>query len=109
MPRHSVRHCDAEVSFAFIELLQSEPTNVFDHLASFPMLAAEATGAFRAIEYDLPEEPWEWAVYVGGFAVLALLGLRVALKDSISLHGFWRMWLILLRVAVLWRLPSLSR
>ncbi len=74
---------------------------MFDYLPSFSILAAEETGAFRAIEYNLPEKPWEWAVYVGGFALLALLGLRVALKDSISLHGFWRVWLIALRVAVL--------
>jgi hypothetical protein len=101
MPRHPIRHCGAEVSFVFIERPQPEQINVFDRLASFSMLAAGETGAFRAIEYSLPEEPWEWVVYVGGFAVLALLGLRVALKDSIRLHGFWRVWLILLRVAVL--------
>lgn len=74
---------------------------MLNSLALRPLLAAVETSAFRAIEYNLPEEPWEWAVYVGGFALLALIGLRIAFKDSVGQHPFWRGWLILLRVAVL--------
>ncbi|MFT4559058.1 MAG: hypothetical protein ACI92S_004447, partial [Planctomycetaceae bacterium] len=30
------------------------------HLSQSALLAVESTGAFRAIEYDLPESPVEW-------------------------------------------------
>lgn len=74
---------------------------MFDRLALFPLLAAGETGSFRAIEYNLPEAPWEWVVYVGGFALLALIGLRISVKDSAGRHPALRVWLLLLRVAVL--------
>lgn len=74
---------------------------MLDRFVFLPLLAADETGSFRAIEYNLPEEPWEWLVYVGGFALLALIGLRVAFKDSAQQHPAVRAWLLLLRVVVL--------
>jgi hypothetical protein len=65
------------------------------------ILAQSGTSAFRAVEYDLPETPLQWLIYAGGFALLALIGLRVQFKDTAELKPFWRAWLMALRVAVL--------
>ena len=74
---------------------------MLDRFVLLPLLAADESGSFRAIEYNLPEEPWEWIVYVGGFALLALIGLRISFKDSVEQHPAVRAWLLLLRVVVL--------
>jgi hypothetical protein len=63
--------------------------------------ADSAQSAFTAIEYDLPEGPLEWIFYVGGFLLLVGIGARIYLRDTSQLSGFWRVWLMTLRVAVL--------
>ncbi len=65
------------------------------------LLAVESTGAFRAIEYDLPESPGEWMVCLGVVSLLLILGVRVYLRDTAELHRFWRYFLLLLRLSVL--------
>ena len=65
------------------------------------LLAVESTGAFRAIEYDLPESPGEWMVCLGVFSLLLILGVRVYLRDTAELNRFWRYFLLLLRLSVL--------
>ena len=72
-----------------------------DSLFTSLILAQAGTSAFRAVEYDLPETPLQWLIYVGGFALLALIGLRIQFKDTAELKPFWRGWLMVLRVAVL--------
>ena len=62
------------------------------------LLAVESTGAFRAIEYDLPESPGEWMVCLGVFSLLLILGVRVYLRDTAELNRFWRYFLLLLRL-----------
>jgi len=74
---------------------------VTNSLLTSLILAQSGTSAFRAVEYDLPETPLQWLVYAGGFALLALIGLRVQFKDTAELKPFWRAWLLLLRVTVL--------
>lgn len=65
------------------------------------LLAVESTGAFRAIEYDLPESPGEWMVCLGVVSLLLILGVRVYLRDTAELNRFWRYFLLLLRLSVL--------
>ncbi len=65
------------------------------------LLAVESTGAFRAIEYDLPESPVEWMVCLGVVSLLLILGVRVYLRDTAELNRFWRYFLLLLRLSVL--------
>ena len=65
------------------------------------LLAVESTGAFRAIEYDLPETPVEWMVCLGVLSLLVILGVRVYLRDTAELNRFWRYFLLLLRLSVL--------
>lgn len=65
------------------------------------LLAVESTGAFRAIEYDLPETPLEWMVCLGALSLLLILGVRVYLRDTAELNRFWRSFLLLLRLSVL--------
>ena len=65
------------------------------------LFAAENSVARRALEFDLPEEPWEWAVYGGGFALIFLLAISVYVRDTLSLSGFWKVWLTTLRVVAL--------
>ncbi|MBL6705293.1 MAG: VWA domain-containing protein [Planctomycetaceae bacterium] len=65
------------------------------------LLAVESTGAFRAIEYDLPESPGEWMVCLGVASLLLILGVRVYLRDTAELNRFWRYFLLLLRLSVL--------
>ena len=65
------------------------------------LLAVESTGAFRAIEYDLPESPGEWMVCLGVFSLLLILGVRVYLRDTAELNRFWLYFLLLLRLSVL--------
>ncbi|MFT5322858.1 MAG: hypothetical protein ACI8P0_000701 [Planctomycetaceae bacterium] len=70
-------------------------------LSQFTLLAVESTGAFRAIEYDLPESPVEWMVCLGVLSLLLILGVRVYLRDTAELNRFWRYFLLLLRLSVL--------
>jgi hypothetical protein len=74
---------------------------VIDSFIQFLILAQAETSAFRAVEYDWPETPLQWLIYVGGFALLVVVGLRVQLKDTAELKPFWRGWLFVLRVAAL--------
>lgn len=74
------------------------PLNSINHL---PTILAQTATDFRAIEYDLPEQPLEWLLYVGGFALITLIGLRVHLRDTNGLHAFWRSWLLILRLGAL--------
>ncbi len=70
-------------------------------LTQSALLAIESTGAFRAIEYDLPETPVEWMVCLGVLSLLVILGVRIYLRDTAELHRFWRYFLLLLRLSVL--------
>tara|TARA_R110002072_G_scaffold287242_2_gene452754 strand:- start:108449 stop:110935 length:2487 start_codon:yes stop_codon:yes gene_type:complete len=70
-------------------------------LSQSALLAVESTGAFRAIEYDLPETPVEWMVCLGVLSLLLILGVRVYLRDTAELNRFWRYFLVLLRLSVL--------
>jgi len=70
-------------------------------LSQSALLAVESTGAFRAIEYDLPESPVEWMVCLGVVSLLLILGVRVYLRDTAELNRFWRYFLLLLRLSVL--------
>ncbi len=70
-------------------------------ISQFALLAVESTGAFRAIEYDLPETPIEWMVCLGVLSLLLILGVRVYLRDTAELNRFWRYFLLLLRLSVL--------
>ena len=70
-------------------------------LSQFALFAVESTGAFRAVEYDLPESPGEWMVCLGVFSLLLILGVRVYLRDTAELNRFWRYFLLLLRLSVL--------
>ncbi|MDA1162624.1 MAG: VWA domain-containing protein [Planctomycetota bacterium] len=70
-------------------------------LSHLAVLAVESTGAFRAIEFDLPETPLEWSVCLGGLALLLVFGVRIYLRDTSELNRFWRCFLLLLRLSVL--------
>lgn len=65
------------------------------------IIAQAGTTAFRAVEYDFPETPFSWLVYVGGFALLTLAGLKIQLADTRELSPIWRSWLMFLRIATL--------
>ena len=70
-------------------------------LSQSALLAAESTGAFRMIEYDLPETPFEWAVGLGLLTLMLIIGMRIYLRDTAELNRFWRYFLLLLRLTVL--------
>lgn len=70
-------------------------------LTQFALLAVESTGAFRAIEYDLPETPVEWIVCLGVLSLLLIFGVRIYLRDTAELNRFWRYFLLFLRLTVL--------
>jgi hypothetical protein len=70
-------------------------------LSQFSLLAVESTGAFRAIEYDLPETPVEWMVCLGALTLLLIFGVRIYLRDTAELNRFWRYFLLFLRLTVL--------
>lgn len=65
------------------------------------LLAAIQDGAFRAIEYDLPETALGWSLSLGGLILVVVLGVAVYLKDTRELSPVWRVWLMVLRLAVL--------
>ncbi len=65
------------------------------------LLAAIEDGAFRAIEYDLPETPLGWSLAFVVALLVVTLGVAVYLKDTRELRPFWRVWLMALRLAVL--------
>ncbi len=68
----------------------------------FLLLAADQVGRTTShVAWDIPAGPWQWALNVGGFATALLLVLLVYLRDTATLHGFWKFWLTGLRVAVL--------
>lgn len=67
----------------------------------FALLSVESTGAFRAIEYDLPESPVEWLVCLGVLTLILIVGVRIYLRDTVELNRFWRSFLLLLRFSVL--------
>ena len=76
-------------------------SSVVPNIITSTLLAVESTGAFRAIEYDLPETPVEWAVCLGALTLILILGIRVYMQDTAELHRFWRYALMLLRMSVL--------
>jgi hypothetical protein len=75
--------------------------SVVPNIITSTLLAVESTGAFRAIEYDLPETPVEWTVCLGALALLLIFGVRIYLRDTPELNRFWRYSLLLLRLSVL--------
>lgn len=66
-----------------------------------PVLAAESTGAFRALEFDLPETPWQWIVYGGGLLLLFVFTFATYVRDTRNLSRFWKIALMTLRAVVL--------
>ena len=70
-------------------------------IANSLLLAADSTGAFRAIEYDLPETPFEWTVCPGLLALMLIFGVRILLRDTAELNRFWRYFLMTLRISAL--------
>lgn len=62
---------------------------------------AEETKAFRAIEYDLPEEPSTWIICILIGAVILAASIYIYLRDTATLNVFWKIWLMTLRVSVL--------
>jgi hypothetical protein len=70
-------------------------------IANSLLLAADSTGAFRAIEYDLPETPFEWTVCLGVLALMLIFGVRILLRDTAELNRFWRYFLMTLRISAL--------
>lgn len=74
-------------------------TFLFSMKSAF-LFAAEESMATRKLQYDLPKtfEQWLLLVVVGVALLSYIVWLYV--KDTRSLHWFWRGWLMLLRVAV---------
>ena len=70
-------------------------------LTQSALLAVDSTGAFRAIEYDLPKTPFEWAVCLGVLALMLVFGIRILLRDTSELNRFWRYFLMSLRISAL--------
>ena len=70
---------------------------------SFSLLAQaeQGTTAFRAIEYDLPEESTTWLLYILAFVVILGVSIYVYIRDTADLNIFWKAWLMLLRIGVL--------
>jgi len=65
------------------------------------LFAAEESGVRRLLEWNFPDETWEWIVYGGGFCLAFLLAISVYLRDTQELSRFWRFWLMSLRMAAL--------
>lgn len=70
-------------------------------LTQSALLAVDSTGAFRAIEYDLPETPFEWTVCLGVLALMLVFGIRILLRDTAELNRFWRYFLMALRLSAM--------
>lgn len=71
-------------------------------LNMLPLLAAAETvgRTYTTTEWDLPETPLRWALYLGAIAIAIALVLFVYIRDTSSLHWFWKIGLTALRLAV---------
>ena len=63
--------------------------------------AASSEEVTRSIAWSLPEGPWEWSLFVG-LSVVALIAIvAIYLRDTSTMHWFWKSWLMSLRIGVL--------
>jgi hypothetical protein len=56
---------------------------------------------FKYVEFDLPETALEWSLYGGGVLAVIVLSVLLYVWDSAALSGFWKSWLMFLRIAAL--------
>ncbi len=78
-------------------------TSVLSQLQSSPLLvwAAEETGTTtEKFQYDLPKTFEQWLLLVVVGVALAAYIIWMYVRDTRSMHWFWRGWLTLLRLAV---------
>lgn len=69
---------------------------------SFVLFAVEESEmATRKLQYDLPKSFEQWLLLVVVAALLVAYVIWMYLKDTRSIHWFWRGWLMLLRLAVI--------
>ena len=69
----------------------------------FPLLAASGAVGEKITKFawDLPETPWRWGLTIGAIVIAVVLIVAVYIRDTSSLHGFWKFWLTTLRLSVL--------
>ena len=72
-------------------------------LHTFPLLAVSGPVGEKITKFawDFPETPWRWTLTIGAILIAVVLILVVYLRDTSSLHGFWKFWLTTLRLSVL--------
>ena len=73
----------------------------FGSIFFWALAAAEVAEPIRQIEFDLPETPAVWLLWLGGAALILGLSIWGYLRDTRQLSVGIRVWLTALRVAVL--------
>jgi glucan phosphoethanolaminetransferase (alkaline phosphatase superfamily) len=70
--------------------------------SSFLVWAAEETTSTttRKLQYDLPKTFEQWLLFVVVATLLCAYIVWMYLRDTRSMHWFWRGWMMLLRLAV---------
>lgn len=72
------------------------------NLINIALLAQTGAVGKRTEElaWDRPESGWMWAFYIGLMVLSVVVVVALYLKDTQSLHGFWKVWLTVLRLSV---------
>ncbi len=65
------------------------------------LLAVDTAGSLTAREWDWPESPLGWAVFLGGTLAVLVWVVWMYRRDTVELHRGWRVWLTALRLAAL--------
>lgn len=69
--------------------------------SSLLLLAVDPAGSLTAREWDWPESPLGWLLFLGGAAVVVAWVVWMYRRDTVEVARPWRVWLTGLRLAVL--------
>ncbi|MFN0198082.1 MAG: hypothetical protein ACKVT0_15150 [Planctomycetaceae bacterium] len=70
-------------------------------LSLWTLAVEPVTTAYSSVEFDWPETNGEWALWIGGLALVAVMVFRTYFRDTQDLSGFWKSWLMFLRFGVI--------
>ena len=63
------------------------------------LAAADEAAGIKALEFDLPRSPWQWALYAAVLVLVLFWVVSCYRRDAAGLSGWWKIWLPALRLA----------